>query len=108
MPWLFSDFSCFDMSLLLLTVTRGGYLISIAYCLFSLKLITSTLQYVFSGVQCQPYIKLSLTRIHYFFFVVEDRILVLVMPVRGHNFLFTFWGMKDSWLSTEAEGFYPL
>ena len=35
----FSDFLCFDMSLLLLTVTLrgvggGGYLISIAYCLF--------------------------------------------------------------------------
>ena len=31
----FSDFLCFDMSLLLLTVTlQGGYLISIAYCLF--------------------------------------------------------------------------
>ena len=33
--YFFSDFLCFDMSLLLLTVTlRGGYLISIAYCLF--------------------------------------------------------------------------
>ena len=30
----FSDFLCFDMSLLLLTVTLRGYLISIAYCLF--------------------------------------------------------------------------
>ena len=30
----FSDFLCFDMSLLSLTVTLRGYLISIAYCLF--------------------------------------------------------------------------
>ena len=30
----FSDFLHFDMSLLLLTVTVRGYLISIAYCLF--------------------------------------------------------------------------
>ena len=30
----FSDFLWFDMSLLLLTVTLRGYLISIAYCLF--------------------------------------------------------------------------
>ena len=42
MPWLFkvcmhiffSDILHFDMSLLLLTVTPRGYLISIAYCLF--------------------------------------------------------------------------
>ena len=34
--YFFSDFLHFDMSLLLLTVTLGGggYLISIAYCLF--------------------------------------------------------------------------
>ena len=32
--YFFSDFLCFDMSLLLLTVTLRGYLISIAYCLF--------------------------------------------------------------------------
>ena len=33
--YFFSDFLRFDMSLLLLTVTLwGGYLISIAYCLF--------------------------------------------------------------------------
>ena len=30
----FSDFLCFDMSLLLLTVTLRAYIISIAYCLF--------------------------------------------------------------------------
>ena len=30
----FSDFLRFDMSILLLTVTLRGYLISIAYCLF--------------------------------------------------------------------------
>ena len=38
MPWLFSDFSCFDMSLLLLTVTLRG--VSNKHCLlsfFSLK-----------------------------------------------------------------------
>ena len=32
--YFFSDFLCFDMSLLFLTVTLRGYLISIAYCLF--------------------------------------------------------------------------
>ena len=32
--YFFSDFLCFDMSLLSLTVTLRGYLISIAYCLF--------------------------------------------------------------------------
>ena len=32
--YFFSDFLCFDMSLLLLTVILRGYLISIAYCLF--------------------------------------------------------------------------
>ena len=32
--YVFSDFLCFDMSLLLLTVTLRGYLISIAYCFF--------------------------------------------------------------------------
>ena len=32
--YFFSDFLCFDMSLLLLTVTQRGYLISIAYSLF--------------------------------------------------------------------------
>ena len=52
MPWLlyicifFSDFLFFDMSLLLLTETLRGYLISIAYCLFfhlltSFKVITA-------------------------------------------------------------------
>ena len=34
--FFFSDFLCFDMSILLLTVTLRGYLISIAYCLFSI------------------------------------------------------------------------
>ena len=33
MPWLFSDFSCFDMSLLLLTVTLRG--VSNKHCLLS-------------------------------------------------------------------------
>ena len=33
MPWLFSDFSCFDMSLLLLTVTLRG--VSSKHCLLS-------------------------------------------------------------------------
>ena len=32
--YFFSDFLRFDMSLLLLTVTMRGYLISIDYCLF--------------------------------------------------------------------------
>ena len=32
--YFFYDFLRFDMSLLLLTVTMRGYLISIAYCLF--------------------------------------------------------------------------
>ena len=32
--YFFSDFLRFGMSLLLLTVTMRGYLISIAYCLF--------------------------------------------------------------------------
>ena len=32
--YFFSDFLCFEMSLLLLTVTLRGYLISIAYCIF--------------------------------------------------------------------------
>ena len=32
--YFFSDFFAFDMSLLLLTVTLRGYLMSIAYCLF--------------------------------------------------------------------------
>ena len=32
--YFFSDFLWFDMSLLLLTVTLRGYLISIGYCLF--------------------------------------------------------------------------
>ena len=32
--YCFSDFLCFDMSLLLLPVTLRGYLISIAYCCF--------------------------------------------------------------------------
>ena len=35
--YFFSDFLCFDMSLLLLTVTLRGYLISIAYCLFFIQ-----------------------------------------------------------------------
>ena len=33
MPWLFSDFSCFDMSLLLLTVTLRG--VPNKHCLLS-------------------------------------------------------------------------
>ena len=33
--YFFFDFLCFEMSLLLLTVTLWGYLISIAYCIYT-------------------------------------------------------------------------
>ena len=38
--YFFSDFLSFEMSLLLLTVTLRGYLISIAYCIFHLSYIS--------------------------------------------------------------------
>ena len=44
MPWLFSDFSCFDMSLLLLTVTLRG--VSYKHCLLSFFFIVSKLSLV--------------------------------------------------------------
>ena len=49
MPWLlyicifFSDFLCFDMSLVLLTVTLRGYLSSIAYCPFFIETYLDTI-----------------------------------------------------------------
>ena len=53
MPWLlyiyayfFSDFLRLDMSLLLLTITLRGYLISIAYCLF---FIFDQIFFIFAG-----------------------------------------------------------
>ena len=47
--YCFSDFLRFDMSLLLLTVTLRGYLISIAYCLFFsfLKMSSQSLAHTF-------------------------------------------------------------
>ena len=43
---IFSDFLCFDMSLLFVTVTLRGYLISIAYCLIFICFVVATFDQV--------------------------------------------------------------
>ena len=56
--YFFSVFLRFDMSLLLLTVSCGGYLISIAYCHFlahlSRRLTGELIVYPWSGVRRRP------------------------------------------------------